>query len=137
MRRRAYLRNTFILTALVIAIVTGCDAAKARYTSRAGTAIPAEITVTKLADILKSPQRFKDTKVLLSGIIAGICPSLCDLTYQEAKDTVMVYPAGFKLPKSKKGQAVRIYGEVKTGEERIFISALGVEVKNKGKEKVK
>ena len=120
------MNNTMvILGVLVLAalpVLSGCGG------SSAGTAIPEGMEVTSLSSVLEDPGSLKDRKVLLSGAIEAICPSLCDLVLRDGKETIVVFPAGFKLPDVKKGLKIRVYGEVMKGEEQVFVSALGVEV---------
>ena len=129
MKEKPAIRRILIFTVLFAVVASGCGAAKNRYSAKAGIAIPSGIAETKLADILKSPKSYQDKKVLLSGTIEYICPSLCDLTFRQVNDTMKVFPFDYVLPNSKKGQPVRVYGDVKLSENGVFISALGVEVK--------
>ena len=92
--------------------------------------IPSGMETTKLADIFNNPVAYDGKKVLLVGTVANICPtSGCHFIFQESGETIRIYPKGFKLPKLKKGKPISIYAEVRAGEKRVVITALGLEVK--------
>lgn len=92
--------------------------------------IPEGIEVTRLLEILENPIKYHGKNVLLSGFVNSVCPSGCDMVYQEGAIAVTIYPKGFKFPKMKKGQPIKVYAEVTAGEERVIISALKFEVLN-------
>lgn len=91
--------------------------------------IPAGIEVTKLADIIANPQTFDGKKVLLEGAAIYVCASGCDFTFQDGPNTISIHSKGFKIPKMKIGQPVKVYAEIKAGTERIVVTALGLRVK--------
>ena len=49
------------------------------------------------------------------------------MVYSEGKESYTLFPKGFKIPKMKKGQPVKIHAEVYEGKERTVISALKIE----------
>lgn len=92
--------------------------------------IPADMEVTRLAEILENPVDYDGKKVLLEGVVGRgclRCPS--DFPYQEGVHSIKIFVKGFRLPRLKPGQPIRVYAEVKAGEERAIISALALEVK--------
>lgn len=94
-----------------------------------GAPIPSEIQTLKLSDVINNPAAYDGKKILLVGSVANFCAtSGCHFTFQDSGESIDIYPKGFKLPKLKKGQIVKIYAEVKAGEKRVVIAALGLEV---------
>lgn len=111
------------LAGLILAVLTsaGCNSGKS-----CGAGIPEDAKLTTLAEITASPDRYHGKKVLLRGLVSGQCASLCEFYYQEGKETVEIYPSGFKLPKLEKGRRVSVYAQVTSGTERVVITALGL-----------
>ena len=107
-------------------ICTTCTKTEDTVLRSVGLKIPADKEATSLSELLKKPEDYHQKKVLLEGVFAGACLSLCKFTYREGKDVITVYPRDFKLPKIKKGQRIRVYAEVTAGK-RMVISALGLE----------
>ena len=92
--------------------------------------IPSGMQATKLAEIISNPAAYDGKKVLLAGSVGNFCAtSGCHFTFQDSGESIDIYPKGFKLPKLRKGQALKVYAEVKAGEKKVVISALGLEVK--------
>lgn len=92
--------------------------------------IPPGMQATNLVDVINNPAAYDGKKVLLVGSVGNFCAtSGCHFTFQDSGETIDIYPKGFKLPKLKKGQALKVYAEVKAGEKKVVISALGLEVK--------
>lgn len=114
----------FLTTVLFSSYVKAAE----RIDKRVGLNIPLEAKAIKLAEIIENPAVYHGKKLLLEGVFAGACPSLCDFTYREGAKSITVYPQDFKLPKIKKGQRIKIYAEITAGKERVVISALGMEV---------
>jgi hypothetical protein len=109
---------------IIIPLLIGC-VGKERAVS-----IPAGMEVTRLSDILKNPVDYDNKKVLLEGIVGPgclACPS--DFPYQEGVDSIKIFVKGFKRPDLRPAQPIRVYAEVKVGEERVVISALALEVR--------
>lgn len=91
--------------------------------------IPAGIEVIKLADIIANPQNYDGKKIILEGTASSVCASGCDFIFQEGPNTISIQPKGFRIPKLKIGQPVKVYAEIKSGTERIVITALGLGAK--------
>jgi len=93
-------------------------------------AIPSGMQAVKLGDVLSNPVAYDGKKILLVGTVGNFCAtSGCHFTFQDSGESIDIYPKGFKLPKLRKGQALKVYAEVKAGEKKTVISALGLEVK--------
>jgi cell division protein YceG involved in septum cleavage len=92
--------------------------------------IPAGMEVTRLSDILENPSDFDNKRVLLEGTVGAgclACPG--DFPYQEGVNSIKILTEDFRRPRLRHGQPIRIYAEVKAGEERPVISALAMEVR--------
>ena len=125
------MKKMFFCLAVVIplAVVTLLLLSRAREETEM-LAIPHDMEVTKLARILENPALYDNKKVLLEGVVGRgclRCPS--DFPYQEGVNSIKIFVKGFRLPRLKPGQPIRVYAEVKAGEERAIISALALEVK--------
>lgn len=125
------IKSNSVLKMFMFAVLFFLSCAELNTKNKIGMDIPSDMKVTKLAEILDNPNSYHNKKVLLEGTVAMVCPSFCDLTYQEGTKSIEIYPKDFKFFKIKKGQQVRIYAEIKAGKERVIISALGLEVKGK------
>jgi len=110
--------------AMIMPLLFGC--AK----EEAAVSIPAGIEVTRLARILENPSDYDGKKVLLEGVVGIgclVCPG--DFPYQEGVHSVKIFIKGFRRPRLRREQPIRVYAEVKAGEERVVISALALEVR--------
>jgi hypothetical protein len=102
--------------------------------SRAGgeiemLAIPPDMEVTKLREILENPAAYDGKRVLLEGLVGPgclTCPG--DFPYQEGVHSIQMLTEGFRRPRLRRGQPIRVYAEVKARKERVIISALAMEV---------
>lgn len=95
-----------------------------------GEAIPSNLTVVKLKDILENPKDYKDKEIILEGNFGTPCCAT-DFNYKEGLDLVEVYPKGFPIPNIKRGKPMRIYGIVRVVEKEqviVYIEAIGMEV---------
>jgi len=115
------LKMVAVIFMCIIIPFSGCSKEKSEIE------IPKDIKATKLSDILNNPVEYNGKKVLLSGFVVSVCPSGCDMVYQEDNITTEIYPKGFKIPRMKKGQPIKIYAEVTAGKERVIVSALKIE----------
>ena len=130
-----------VLVAMFLAVVlalAGCGKGKVRY----GEAIPDNVKVVKLKEIVDNPEQYKGREVVLEGNFNGACCPT-DFNYKEGLEGCEVYPQGFSNPKLDKGKPIKVYGIVrsiqkKTGDDdegkeekqhEIYIEAKGVEVK--------
>jgi hypothetical protein len=109
---------------IIIPLLTGC-VRKERAVS-----IPAGMEVTRLSDILENPADYDNKKVLLEGTVGAGCLSCPgDFPYQEGANSIKIFVKDFRRPDLRRGQPIRVYAEVKAGEERVVISALAMEVR--------
>lgn len=123
---------------VVIMTLTGYVEGKAQY----GEAIPGNVKVVHLKEILAHPDKYKDKEVALEGNYGNYCCA-SDFVYKEGIDAVEVYPQRFPTPKLKRGKPIRVYGIVRSvkkgaglkegeGEKdvrEIYIEAKGVEIR--------
>ncbi|NLL13524.1 MAG: hypothetical protein GX267_08975 [Fibrobacter sp.] len=93
---------------------------------RLGQEIPSDIKTTKLSEILAQPSSYNGKKVVISGIISGQCPSLCEFFFKDGANQVTIFPQGFKFPKLESGKKVTVYASITSGEENVVFSALGI-----------
>jgi len=121
--RKILLFCLLLVVFLVVFLVAG------RVREETAVNIPAGMEVTRLADILENPSAYDGQKVLLEGVVGPGCLSCPDFPYQEGINTIKVLVRGFRRPNLRRAQPIRVYAEVKAGEERVIISALAVEVR--------
>ncbi|MDW8056429.1 MAG: hypothetical protein RMJ13_06955 [Elusimicrobiota bacterium] len=124
-------RNFFAKIFLMILIYLIFSCAYKEGTKKFGVTIPKDLEVIKLEDILKEPNKYDGKKVLIEGNIVAVCASGCDFRLQEGTSVVDIYPFNFKVLGLRSGSKARVYSEIKSGKERVVISALGMEVKEK------
>jgi hypothetical protein len=92
--------------------------------------IPENMERTALAEILNNPNNYDGRRVLLVGIVGIGCLACPDkFPYQEGVNTIQMSVGGFRKPRLRRGQPVRVYAEVKAGKERALITALAMEVR--------
>lgn len=115
--------------ALALMFAAGC-----MQKTELGQPIPANATPAKLADIMENPVAYKGREVVLTGNYAGhCCPT--DFNYKEGVHAVECYYPGFKVPETKPGRPVKIYGVVQVRQEegakepQVHVEAKGVEFK--------
>lgn len=116
--------------ALGLMFVAGCS----QKTELLGQPIPANATAAKLSDIMQNPAAFKNKEVVLTGNYAGhCCPD--DFNYKEGVHAVECYYRGFKVPETKPGRSVKIYGVVQVKQEegakepQVHLEAKGADFK--------
>jgi hypothetical protein len=117
---------SFIVTIISLAAgITGCNGPES---GRYGVQIPEEAPVLSLAQILESPHIYDGEKLVVKGVIAGQCASLCEFFLRDGVHRATIYPQGYKLPKLTIGKTVRAYVLVTSGEEHVVFSALGLKI---------
>lgn len=135
MARKNVLAVMFLAATLVL---TGNAQAKNQY----GQAIPKDVKVVKLTDILEHSAEYQNKEVVLEGNYGGYCCA-SDFLYKEGIDGVEIYPQGFPTPKLIVGKPIKVYGIVRAinkkaefeEEEKeeehheVYIEAKGVEAK--------
>lgn len=114
-------------TILSLSLLTSLNA----FAEQFGQAIPKNATHIKLAEIMKTPAKYKGKEVVLQGNYGSMCCA-SDFNYKEGLDGVEVSPKGFEgWQNLKKGTPVKIYGVVDVierggGEVIVHISAKGM-----------
>lgn len=115
--------------AFALVLVAGCA-----QKTELGQPIPGDAKSAKLADIMQNPAAYKNKEVMLTGNYAGhCCPT--DFNYKEGVHAVECYYPGFKVPETKPGRPVKIYGVVQVRQEegakeaQVHVEAKGVEFK--------
>jgi hypothetical protein len=116
------MRKIVVIVIWVMIFFLGCRKEKPQIE------IPKNMEITKLSDILRNPADYHNKKVLLQGFVVSVCESGCHIVYQEEKNTIEIYPKGFKFSRMKKGTPIKVYAEVTAGKERAIISVLKLEV---------
>lgn len=104
--------------------LTGC---KGQENLKLGIPIPSGVQATQLADIVKNPKKFNEQKVLVEGVVAAQCATLCEFTLKSGLNKVTIFPEGFQLPKLTKGLKTKVWVLVTAGEENVVFSALGIQ----------
>lgn len=110
----------------VVACMTGCSKDQG---TRLGVDIPRDAKVVKLASVVENPADYNGKNVVMNGIIAGQCPSLCEFFFKDGVHKATIFPQGYKFPKLTSGKPVTVYAQVTAGEQRVVFSALGVNVR--------
>lgn len=106
----------------------------AAFADQMGQAIPKNTPTVKLAEILKTPAKFKEKEVVLQGNYGSKCCA-SDFNYKEGLDGIEVSPSGFDNWQSlKKGTPIKIYGVINVierggGESIVHVEAKGLETK--------
>lgn len=104
------------------------------FAEQMGQAVPKNIPQVKLAEILKTPTKYKGKEVVLQGNYGSKCCAT-DFNYKEGLDGIEVSPKGFDNWQSlKKGTPIKIYGVVNVierggGETIVHVDAKGLETK--------
>lgn len=105
------------------AFAAGCGGTKT-----VGVPAAADAPTTPLAEILDAPEKYDGQTVVLQGVLAAQCASLCDFTYAEGNRSAMIFTGEPKPPKIKAGQPVRVTVQVYKGEEQVVLNAQGLEI---------
>lgn len=128
--------------AMMFFLATLASVGSAQAKNQYGQAIPNDVKVVKLKDILGHPAEYQNKEVVLEGNYGGYCCA-SDFLYKEGVDGVEIYPQGFPTPKLIIGKPIKIYGIVRAidkktesqeeGKEEehheIYIEAKGVKAK--------
>ncbi len=122
---RSYRHLPVFLAVIVTLIIVGCSGKSG--SKQLGVAAPSDVPRVTLKQVTSEPAAFDGKNVVMEGIVSGQCASLCEFTYKEGTDAVVIFPQGFKLPKLQTGSKVRMHAQISKGEERVVISALGLE----------
>ncbi len=115
---------------LTLSILTSLNA----FADQMGQAVPKNVPQVKLAEILKTPTKYKGKEVVLQGNYGSKCCA-DDFNYKEGLDGIEVSPQGFDNWQSlKKGTPIKIYGVVNVierggGETIVHVDAKGLETK--------
>jgi hypothetical protein len=110
----------------LITVAVACSSAITESGVRLGEDIPRGVPAVKLADVLADPAGFNDTGVVLQGVVASQCSTLCHFNFQDGVHSVTVYPQGFKLPRLPRGRGVTLFAHVYSGEGQVAFSVLGL-----------
>jgi len=133
-----------LATILVLLLTVSPAMAK---TKKFGKGVPEKAPITKLSEIVKDPQKFKDQEVVLQGNFINICCAT-DFVYREGLESIEIFPQDFPIPKLDKGKPIKIWGVVRIMEKEsdentvkgdsvqaeasepiIYVDALGMEAK--------
>ena len=121
------MKTTRIIAALsalaAIAVAAGCGGTKT-----VGTPARADVAATPLAEVLDAPEKFAGQTVVLQGVLAAQCASLCDFTYAEGHRSATIFTGDPTPPKIPAGQPVRVTVQVHKGEEQVVLDAQGLEI---------
>lgn len=122
-------KGKFLMLLLALSITQcGCaDHAKSNKI-QFGQAIPENVELVKLKQIMEEPATYNNKEVLLEGQFAGICCE-SDFFYKEDFETIELSPQGFPSPKLIVGTPIRAYGIARVSGDRIRVEVKGVEVK--------
>ena len=104
--------KTFVTVAILLSVALASGEAK---TKRMGKPIPKEAPTAKLSEIFKSPEKFKDKEVVLTGSYINYCCAT-DFVYREGLQSIEIYPQGFPTPKLNKGKQIMAWGTVRVRE---------------------
>jgi hypothetical protein len=107
----------------LVSVLTGCGRGKT-----VGEAAAPDAATTPLATILATPEEYSGQTVVMEGVLAAQCPSLCDFTYAEGNKSVTVYMGEEKAPRIQSGQPVRVTAAIHEGKEQVVFTAKGLEI---------
>ncbi len=105
--------------------VAGCG--KSEQT-KLGAEIPGDADVVELASVIDKPAEYNGKSVVMKGVIAGQCASLCEFFFKDGVHKATIFPQGYKFPKLTTGKPVTVYAQVTAGEGQVVFSALGIKV---------
>lgn len=117
----------FVISLLSIAgiVISGCSKGKLY-----GEAIPGDMQVTPIKNILSDPDAFLDKEVKLEGKLGQVCPAGCWFFLLDeggGKIYVDINPAGLAIPPGSSGKAV-VFGTVKKAGRRLGVYGKGVKI---------
>lgn len=119
-------RMSMLLVVLLFSVMafTGCGGRKIT-----GSPAVADTPAVPLSEILANPASYSGKTVVLDGQISSVCVSLCDFTYKEKNQSVVInMDSGIKVPRVKTGTRVRVTASVLHGEVQTVFTALGLEL---------
>ena len=95
---------------------------------------PAEnsVSITKLSEILQDPDNFHQKTVVLRGVVSSQCANLCNFIYSENAQSVTIFLGDFEHPRIPTGTPVRVTARVHSGENRVVLTADGLNLLEKG-----
>lgn len=106
----------------------------AAFAGQIGQPIPKDASTVKLAEILKTPAKYKGKELVLQGNYGSMCCA-SDFNYKEGLDGIEISPNGFEdWKKIKKGAPIKVYGKINViersgGETIVQMEAKGMETK--------
>jgi hypothetical protein len=104
------------------------------FAGQMGQPIPKDASTVKLAEILKTPDKYKGKEVVLQGNYGSMCCAT-DFNYKEGLDGIEISAGDFDdWKKIKKGAPIRVYGKINViersgGETIVGMEAKGLETK--------
>ena len=112
-----------VLLCAVVLLAASCES---KITQ--GAPVPSDKEITSLDDVLSNAASFNTKKVVMKGVVGPkCCPSLCDMKFKSGKNSIKLYPKGFKLEDVEAGTPVTAYVEVISGDGQNVFSVLGLE----------
>lgn len=124
------MKQTIKTLVFSLSLITSISA----FAEQMGKAIPKDAQQVKLAEILKSPAKYKGKEVVLQGNYGSKCCA-DDFNYKEGLDGIEISPSGFdNWQHLKKGTPIKVYGVVNVierggGEKIVHMDAKGLETK--------
>ncbi len=119
--------KTLIFLMLSLALfITGCSKEQSL-----GEALPENTKITPLAELLSSPAKYHEKKVVLDGVVSGQCGNRCEFTYSESGKATTIYMGSIEAPVIKTGTPVRVAVDVFNGESQVILTASGFTLKTK------
>ena len=124
--------KTYIFTGSSIIVFAVLLLSSCKENKVIGSAIPSGGNVISLDEVLENSSKYDGKKVVMKGVVGPkCCPSLCDIKFKSGKNTIKMFPKGFKLEKIDTGTPITAYVEVTSGEEQSIFAVLGMEVEEK------
>lgn len=93
-----------------------------------GKAIPDNLPVVALADVMASPAEYNGKSFVMKGTVSGQCASLCEFAFKDGLNKATIYPQGYEFPKLAIGKPVTVYVQATSGQEQVVFSALGLKM---------
>lgn len=129
-RKQSSIKAGRVLTTIIalvagVSLVVGCGKSEGK---RLGEDIPGDASVVELASVMEKPAEYNGKNVVMKGVIAGQCASLCEFFFKDGAHKATIFPHGYKFPKLTTGKPVTVYAQVTAGEGQVVFSALGINV---------
>ncbi|MGE3682651.1 MAG: hypothetical protein AB7G93_13075 [Bdellovibrionales bacterium] len=124
------MKQTMKIAALALSLLISATS----FAGQMGQAIPKDAPSVKLAEILKTPAKYKGKEVVLQGNYGSMCCAT-DFNYKEGLDGIEISATEFDdWKKLKKGTPVKVYGKINVieragGENIVGMNAKGMETK--------